>query len=112
MVVLLTLASGYFDARGFLHASRMWSDEGLVGHELALSAGGFALGISCYWLVVRFARYVGVLSAEAQTLGWFCVTIVGVAVMSGDFAGWTVGERGLAVMLVVGLGVLLYRTSV
>ena len=110
-IVSLTLMSGYFDARGFVHASRMWSDEGLVVRELVQSAAGFALGVTCYWIVVRLARLLGVVSAEAQALGWFAATAVGVAIISGEYSKWHAADRALAVVLLIGLATLQFRTA-
>ena len=111
VVAVLTLVSGLLDAQGFVHAARIWDGSRLVGRELAFSAAGFGLGIACYWIAVRFARYLGVVTPEIQTLGWFAATIVGVGLLSGDFFKWRPVDQGLAAALAVLLGLLLYRTT-
>jgi hypothetical protein len=42
-----------------------------------------------------------------QTLGWFAVTIVGVAVVSGDVARWSAVNKAIGVAVVAGVGWLL-----
>ena len=50
-------------------------------------------------------------STTLQTLGWFAVTIVGVAVVSGDIAGWSLINKIVAVAIVVGIAWLLVDVS-
>jgi hypothetical protein len=103
----LTLASGIGDSYGFIHATEAWRGGTLVGSELARSALGFAIGIGTYWLVVRYLKALGVQSTTVQTLGWFAVTIVGVAVVSGDVARWSAVNKAIGVAVVAGVGWLL-----
>jgi hypothetical protein len=103
----LTLASGIGDSYGFIHATQAWSGGTLIGSELARSALGFAIGIGTYWLVVRYLEALGVQSVTIQTLGWFAVTIVGVALVSGDIARWSPINKAIGVAVVAGVGWLL-----
>ena len=103
----LTLASGIGDSYGFVHASQAWNGGTLIGSELARSAVGFAVGIGTYWLVVRYLEALGLQSATIQTLGWFAVTIVGVALVSGDIARWSAINKAVGVAVVAGVGWLL-----
>jgi hypothetical protein len=103
----LTLASGIGDSYGFIHATQAWNGGTLIGSELARSALGFAIGIGTYWLVVRYLEALGVQSATIQTLGWFAVTIVGVALISGDIARWSPINKAIGVAVVAGVGWLL-----
>lgn len=99
--VVLTLVSGFADAYGFTHAARMWDEGRLIAGEGVRSAAGFALGVVSYWFVLRPLQSAGVVSALTQTLGWFGVTIIGVAVLSGDVSRWS-GPRLVVALLVVG----------
>jgi hypothetical protein len=107
----LTLASGLGDAQGFIHAARMWQDGRLVWRELLASALGFGVGIGSYWISVRDLVRAGVVSAEIQTLIWFGVTIVGVAVVNGRFRAWPAGDQAVAAGVLLGLGWLVLRTG-
>jgi hypothetical protein len=107
LTVVLTLISGFADAYGFIHASSMWEDGRLVAGEFARSAAGFAVGISSYWLVVRYLNQLGVTSAAVQTIGWFGTTIVGVAIAEGEFGEWSRTSQAVAVLVVAGIGWLL-----
>jgi len=103
----LTLASGIGDSYGFIHATQAWNGGTLVGSELARSAFGFTVGIATYWLVVRCLEALGIQSVTVQTLGWFAVTIVGVALVSGDIARWSPIDKAIGVAVVAGVGWLL-----
>jgi hypothetical protein len=107
----LTVLSGVGDTYGFVHAAALWNGGAIVGSELARSAAGFGVGIGSYWLVVRYLEALGVQSTTLQTLGWFAVTIVGVAVVSGDIAGWSLINKIIAVAIVVGIAWLLVDVS-
>jgi hypothetical protein len=60
---------------------------------------------------LRFMARMGVTSAEIQTIVWFAMTIIGVVIFSGKFFAWPRLEQAVAVLVMVGLGWLLYRTA-
>lgn len=103
LVVVLTLLSGFGDSQGFVHSARIWEDDRLVWSEVFKSAIGYGLGIAMYWFAIRYLKQFGVVSPEIQTLGWFVVTIVGVAVLSGEFLRWPVSEQVVAGSVFVGI---------
>jgi hypothetical protein len=69
----------------------------------------YAVGIFLYWLSLRFITASGVFSATVQTLTWFVITVIGVAVLSGDFEKWDVGSYVLAVVAVAAVAGLLVK---
>jgi hypothetical protein len=107
----LTLISGMGDALGFVHSARVWQEGKPVWAEFAKSTAGFAVGISAYWLAVRYLNQVGDFAPEAQTLAWFVVTIVGMAMVSRAFFAWPVSEQLVALSVVGSIGWLLFRTG-
>jgi len=111
IVVALTVISGFGDAQGFIHAANIWQNGRLAWDALAKSALGFAFGISMYWIALRWMKEIGIVSAEIQTLAWFAVTIIGVALASGNFVKWQVSEQVVAVVVLVGIGWLMLRTG-
>lgn len=111
MIVALTTLSGIGDAQGFVHAARVWAGGHVVWREVAASALGYAFGAAAYWLAIRFLNQLGVSSPEVQTLGWFAVTILGVALFSGDFSRWQAIDRLVAVGVLAGVGWLIVRTE-
>ena len=110
-IVGLTVLSGLGDSQGFLHAARIWRDDQLVCLELAKSAAGFGVGIGMYWISIRFLQQSGVLSAETQSLLWFGVTTAGIAVFSGTYFRWATVDQSVAVLVLAGIGWLLFRTG-
>jgi hypothetical protein len=111
LIIGLSVVSGLADSRGFVHAARIWQGGRLVPQELGRSALGFAVGISCYWLSVKYLQVLGVLAPETQTLIWFTVTLIGVALASGKFLRWHMLDQVVAAGVLLGLGWLLCRTG-
>lgn len=110
IVIILTLLSGYSDSRGFLYASNIWNNGHLVLDKLAKSAAGFGFGIFCYWIVLRYLKELNIaVSTEVQTLGWFSVTMLGVALSNGEIFKWPLVDRLVSVIILTGLAWLLFR---
>jgi len=110
LIIGLTLLSGFADAQGFLHAAHIWEEKQVIWSEVAKSALGFASGIILYWIVLKYLT-AHVAAPEVQTIIWFGVTIVGVAVVSGKFAQWRSTEQLVALSVVLGITWLLMRTG-
>jgi hypothetical protein len=111
LVIGLTFISGLCDSYGFTHAANVWRDGKLVEREVVHSAGGFAMGISLYWVAIRYLSEAGIVTAELQTLLWFGTTSIGLALLSGRFLQWRTMDQMIAVFVLFGIGWLLYRTG-
>jgi hypothetical protein len=113
LLILLaaTLACGAADALGFVHAARVWQGGRFVGREALVSAASFQLGVAMYWVALRTLSAWGVVSTEAQTLVWFAATIIGVAILSGQFLRWQLLDQTVAVGVLAGIAWLLARTG-
>jgi predicted Co/Zn/Cd cation transporter (cation efflux family) len=109
--IALTLASGLADSYGFVHASRLWHGGRIVPIELARSGLGFVIGIATYWILLRFAEQLGVHSVAIQTIGWFGATLIGVAVLTGEFRSWGLANQIVAVGVAAGIGWLMVATG-
>jgi len=111
LIIGLTLLSGFADSQGFLHAAKIWEGQKVIWSEVAKSTMGFASGIILYWIVLKYLKAAQVAAPEVQTMIWFGVTIVGVAVLSGRFAQWRWTEQLVAGGVILGIGWLLIRTG-
>ncbi len=111
LLVALTLISGFADAQGFLHASKTWLDGKLIWPELMQSASGFGVGIVAYWICIRFLQDFKIISPEIQTVGWFTVTIIGVAIFSGKFLHWPIVEQIVGIAVLLGMAWLLAQPA-
>ena len=111
LVATLTLISGTGDAYGFLHSAKIWQENRLAWPEVGLSALGFGLGISMYWLMLKYLQALGVHAPELQTTFWFGATIIGVAFGSGAFFKWESREQFVGVVVVIGITWLLVKTG-
>lgn len=111
LIIGIAVLSGLGDALGFVHAARIWREGRLVWEELGKSASGFAFGITMYWIAIRYLQQVGVASAEIQTISWFGVTIIGVALISRKFFIWQTIDQAIAILVFLGIGWLLLRTG-
>ena len=107
-----TIASGVFDALAFTYSARIWQGDSLVWGEAAKAAGSFAIGITMYWGAVRYLSQAGIVTAELQTLLWFGVTILGVAMLGGRFFHWQFLEQVVALNVLLSLGWLVSRSVV
>jgi hypothetical protein len=110
-IIGITLISGIGDTRGFIHASKMWRGGDLVLSEFGKSALGFSVGIGSYWLGIKYLKEFGVLSPEIQTLIWFGITMIGVALVSGKFLRWRPIDQLIAVLVFLGIAWLLFRNG-
>ena len=106
-----TVASGVLDSMAFTYSASVWDEGKLVWREVSKAAATFALGIAMYWGAVRYLRQAGVVTPEIQTLIWFGVTIVGIAVLGGRVAHWPVLDQVIAANVFLSLGWLIVRTS-
>jgi hypothetical protein len=102
LFIALTAVTGFADSQGFVHASRIWDDGRWMWREAWLSGVAFAVGVVSYWIVVRFVAELGVRSAA--------VTIAAVALTEGGHK-WEPLDIVTAIVVVAGLGLLLYRTA-
>lgn len=102
-VVALCVVSGLADSQGFVHASDIWRDEGVSWASLGRSSIGFVVGITCYWVSIRFMTRVGLATADVQYLVWFLITLIGVAIATGSIRRWNGVDIAVAVMVVAGL---------
>jgi hypothetical protein len=107
----LTLASGLADSYGFVHAARVWDGGRLIPAEMGRSSVGFALGITTYWIVIRFLEQLGVHSVAIQTIGWFGATLIGVAVVTGEFRDWGTANQIIALGVALGIGWLMITSG-
>jgi len=110
-IVLFTLLSGVGDALGFLHAGRVWNDGQFQWLAALKSAAGFQFGVLMYWFALRHLQASGVVEVEVQTLFWFGATIVGVALLGGQFLRWPMADQLAALAVLAGIGWLMFRTA-
>ena len=111
VIIALTLLSGIADAQGFIHASTAWMNGKVIWEECLKSLLGFAVGAICYILVTNYLRQAGVVSAEMQTIIWFTVTIIGVALFNGKILHWQIADQIVAFAVLCGVAWLLMRTG-
>lgn len=111
LIAMFTLLSGIGDAQGFLHAGRVWQGNTFQWAEALKSAAGFQFGVAMYWLALRPLTAHGIVAVEVQTLFWFGATIVGIALLSGQYLRWPVTDQLAAVAVLTGIGWLMYRTT-
>jgi hypothetical protein len=111
LIILLTLLSGLADAQGFIHASTTWVNGKLIWAEGLKSLLAFGIGAICYLLGANFLKQAGIVLPEIQTIIWFVVTIIGVAVISGRFLHWHLLDQLVGIAVLCGIAWLLVRTG-
>ena len=109
-LVIATIISGYADSRGFLYSSQVWANNSIDYSALTKSGAGFTIGIIAYWIALKSLQDLNVAtSSEIQTLGWFVITIIGVAISSGDFMKWDSVDKFISLSIMGRFCVLLVR---
>jgi len=111
LIFLLTALSAYFDAKGFVYAAQSWKAGSIVFSTALLSLVNFIVGVTLYILSIGFQQRAGVQSAALQSIFWFAMTVVGIALLDGTIAEWSVSQRAVAVIVSAGIGWLLVSTA-
>ena len=110
-ILLLTALSAFFDAKGFVYASQSWKAGSLIIGTSLLALVYFVLGVTLYIASIGFQQRLGVHSAALQSIFWFAMTVVGIALLDGSIAQWSAAERVVGAGVSVGIGWLLISTS-
>jgi hypothetical protein len=111
IIIVISVLSGLADSQGFIHASKIWANNKLVWNEVGKSALGFAVGITLYWIVLKYMNAAGIVAPEIQTLIWFSITILGVAVISRSFFRWQTIDQLVGIAVLAGVAWLMVRTG-
>ena len=111
LIIGFIVASGFFDSLGLTYASNMWKEGRVIRIEAAKSGTSFLFGIAMYWVAVRYLGQAGIVTAELQTLIWLGATIVGVAILGGQFVHWQLLDQFIAVNVVASLVWLTSRAA-
>jgi hypothetical protein len=109
LIATFTILSGLGDAAGFVFASRIWSEGRFMWVEAAKCLAGFQFGMLMYWVALWKLSEHGIDSAELQTMFWFVVTIIGVALLSGRVFAWAPLDQLVAGAVLMGVFFLMYR---
>ena len=108
--VFLMSMAGLADAKGFLHASKVWQNGDFILREVLNTAGSFVCSVSIYIFTLRYLEKAGIVATELQVIFWFTMTVVSVSLMSGRFFQWQPLEQIVALLVVIGIGFLMVRT--
>jgi hypothetical protein len=111
LLILLTVASAYADSRGFIWSDRAWDRSTVDWRAVRYALLGFGFGITTWLLAVKYLKQVGGVGVSAQAMGWFLLTILGVAAASGEFVKWSSADKILAMICVGCFAALVFRTS-
>jgi hypothetical protein len=111
LVVSLTLISGLADGFGFWHAARVWQEDRIVWPEVGHASLGFGIGTSLYILVLRYMQQLGIVLPEIQSVLWFTIAMVSVAIINGQFIRWSWTDQAVAGATLAGIGWLIVRTG-
>lgn len=111
IIIVISVLSGLADSQGFIHASKIWMNNKLIWNEVGKSALGFAVGITLYWIVLKYMHAAGIVAPEIQTLIWFSITILGVAIISKSFFRWQTIDQLVGVVVLAGVAWLMVRTG-
>ncbi len=103
LVLMLTVASGVMDARGFVYAGKAWPEGSLDWGAVGQSLLAFFAGISLYIGAVRFMQAMGLNAVSLQSGVWFVATAIGIAAVDGSVAQWSRAQQLVALIVMAGL---------
>ena len=109
LIAVFTLLSGLGDALGFVNAGRVWKGGEFQWLAALKSAAGFQFGVLMYWFALR--HLTASVAVEVQTLFWFGATLIGVALLGGQFLRWPLLDQLAALAVLCGIGWLMFRTA-
>jgi hypothetical protein len=110
-IIVLTALSAFFDAKGFVYAAQSWRDGALVPRAVGLSLINFFGGVALYIGSIGFQQRIGVESAAMQSILWFAMTVIGIALMDGTIGHWSMTQRAVGVAVTVGIGWLMVSAA-
>ena len=110
-LILITALSAFFDAKGFVYAAQAWRDGALVPRAVAWSLLNFFGGITLYIGSIGFQQRLGIESAAMQSIFWFAMTVIGIAIMDGTIAQWSMAQRAVGAAVTIGIGWLLVSAA-
>jgi len=111
MIAIFTAITAFGDSRGFLYGSVAWKNGILSTMDAVKSLSGFGIGAVGFVLMVRYLNRLNLQTPEIITLVWFVATMILVALASGKFLAWPKLDQFVALVILVGLGYLVYRTG-
>ena len=111
LLVVLTVASAFGDSRGFIYSYRAWNNPTVNWTDIWLALVGYGFGIATWLIAVKYLREVGGLGVSTQAIAWFLLTILRVAIASGDFMRWSIVDKSLSIVCLASFALLVYRTS-
>jgi len=111
LIAVFTLIAGFGDAQGFIHASKVWEKGRFIWSEAGKSLLAYGFGTCFFFLSIKYLQEIKVFSTEAQTLFWFSVVIIGVAIASGKFFQWDIVDKFIALVVIGGIALLMIRVG-
>lgn len=108
---ILTALSAFFDAKGFVYAAQSWREGSWIPAVALRSLVYFLGGVSVYIGTIGLQQRLGVHSAALQTLFWFAMTIIGIALLDGTIAGWSAAQKAVGAAVTIGIGWLLVNAG-
>lgn len=110
-LIALTAASAFLDAKGFVYAARAWREGSLDWRIGAISFSFTMAGVALYIFSIGLHQKLGIQSAAVQSVFWFAMTVIGIALLDGSIAQWSWAQRFVAAAVSVGIGWLLVTAS-
>lgn len=108
--IVLTILAALVEAKGYLYSFRSFTDTNgvtLIGLAILCYFIGIVIDFTAIYLISKTHYYV----PEIMSMLFMAVTIIGVAILSGQFLNWNHFNQGVAVLIMLGLCWLMYQTE-
>jgi hypothetical protein len=109
LAVAITLLAAFIEAHGYSYSFEAFRGEKIDFSILGLSFGLYSLGIVIDYVGLSIMSKSSIFIPELLSTIFMVGTIVGIAMISGQFLTWKAVDQTVAVGIVAGLGWLTWR---
>lgn len=110
IAILITMFAGLVEARGYNTSFEAFR-TGNIASLLALSFAWYSIGIAIDYFALFILSKSPIFIPEILSTIFMVTTIVGIAILSGQFFTWARIDQAVGVLIVIGLAWLSYRVD-
>jgi hypothetical protein len=108
--ICVTLAAAVVEAHGYMTSFQALNGQ-VNGNGLLKAYGWYSLGIAIDFFALYLMSKSSVFVPEIMATIFMVSTIIGIAIMSGQFMTWKLVDQAVGVLVVAGVAWLTYRVD-
>jgi hypothetical protein len=111
IAIVITLIAAAIEAHGYNYGFQAFKDGTINPNLAVLSFILYSLGIIVDYIGLHVMSKSTIYIPEILSTIFMVGTIVGIALLSGQFFTWKTADQAVAIAVVVGIGWLTYRVD-